>query len=85
MAMPVSAALVPEPARLPAGRRRHLDETGSAVAEQLLGDWSASVARFTEIMPVNYRLVLEARTAAEEAGLSDEATTAVMMEVAARG
>ena len=65
--------------------RRHLDETGSAVAEQLLGDWSASVARFTEIMPVNYRLVLEARTAAEEAGLSDEATTAVMMEVAARG
>ena len=65
--------------------RKHLDETGSVVAEQLLGDWSASVARFTEIMPVNYRLVLEARTAAEEAGLSDEATTAVMMEVAARG
>jgi hypothetical protein len=28
MAMPVSAALVPEPACLPAGRRRHLDETG---------------------------------------------------------
>ncbi|MBC7592341.1 MAG: glutamate synthase large subunit [Kineosporiaceae bacterium] len=65
--------------------RKHLDETGSAVAERLLSDWSTSVARFTEIMPVNYRLVLEARAAAEEAGLSDEATTAAMMEVAARG
>ena len=65
--------------------RKHLDETGSAVAERLLRDWSASVARFTEIMPVNYRLVLEARAAAEAAGLSDEATTAAMMEVAARG
>ena len=65
--------------------RRHLDETGSAVAEQLLGDWSASVARFTEIMPVNYRKVLEARAASEAAGLSDDQTTAAMMEVAARG
>ena len=65
--------------------RKHLDETGSAVAERLLRDWSASVARFTEIMPVNYRLVLEERAAAEAAGLSDEATTAAMMEVGARG
>ena len=65
--------------------QKHFEETGSAVAEQLLGDWSASIGRFTEIMPVNYRKVLEARAAAEEAGLSDEATTAAMMEVAARG
>jgi len=65
--------------------QKHFEETGSAVAEQLLSDWSASVVRFTEIVPVNYRKVLEARTAAEDAGLSDEATTAAMMEVAARG
>ena len=53
--------------------------------EQLLADWDASLARFVEIMPVNYRLVLEARAAAEAEGLSDEETTARMMEVAARG
>src|SRR5690606_13340095 len=29
--------------------RRHLEETGSAVAEQLLRDWPASLARITEI------------------------------------
>ena len=65
--------------------QKHFEETGSAVAEQLLKDWTASVARFTEIMPVNYRKVLEARAASEDAGLSDEETTAAMMEVAARG
>jgi glutamate synthase (NADPH/NADH) large chain len=65
--------------------RKHLEETGSAVAEQLLGHWEQSLTRFTEIMPVNYRLVLEARAAAEAEGLSEEDTTARMMEVAARG
>jgi glutamate synthase (NADPH/NADH) large chain len=65
--------------------RKHHEETGSAVAEQLLGHWEQSLARFTEIMPVNYRLVLEARDAAEAEGLSEEDTTARMMEVAARG
>ncbi len=62
-----------------------MEETGSVVAEQLLGNWEQSLARFTEIMPVNYRLVLEARDAAESEGLSEEDTTARMMEVAARG
>ncbi|MFS0884638.1 glutamate synthase large subunit [Aeromicrobium sp. 179-A 4D2 NHS] len=65
--------------------RRHLEETGSAVAEALLEDWSASLTRFSEIMPVNYRLVLEAKAAAESEGLSEDDTTARMMEVAARG
>ena len=64
---------------------KHLDETGSVVAEQLLGSWEQSLERFTEIMPVNYRLVLEARAEAESEGLSDEDTTTRMMEVAARG
>jgi len=65
--------------------QKHFEETGSAVAEQLLRDWAESVIRFTQIMPVNYRKVLEARAAAEVAGLSDEETTAAMMEVVARG
>ena len=65
--------------------QKHLEETGSAVAEQLLGDWEATLSRFTQIMPVNYRLVLEARAAAEAEGLSDDDITARMMEVAARG
>jgi glutamate synthase (NADPH/NADH) large chain len=64
---------------------KHHEETGSVVAEQLLGSWEQSLARFTEIMPVNYRLVLEARDAAESEGLSEEDTTERMMEVAARG
>ena len=72
-------------AELEAIVRRHFEETGSAVAEQLLRDWSASLARITEIMPVNYRRVLEAKASAESEGLSEDETTARMMEVAARG
>jgi glutamate synthase (NADPH/NADH) large chain len=65
--------------------RKHQQETGSAVAEQLLGHWEQSLERFTEIMPVNYRKVLEAQEQAESEGLSDEDTTARMMEVATSG
>ncbi|MET0468351.1 MAG: glutamate synthase-related protein, partial [Aeromicrobium sp.] len=72
-------------AELEAIVRRHFEETGSVVAEQLLRDWPASLARITEIMPVNYRRVLEAKASAESEGLSEDETTARMMEVAARG
>ncbi|OUZ07948.1 glutamate synthase large subunit [Aeromicrobium sp. PE09-221] len=65
--------------------QRHAEETGSTVAEGLLKDWDTALGRFREIMPVNYRKVLEARDAAEAEGLTDEETTARMMEVAARG
>ena len=65
--------------------QKHFEETGSAVAEQLLGAWEQSVTRFTEIMPTNYRLILEAQRQAAAEGLSEEETTARMMEVAARG
>jgi len=64
---------------------KHRDETGSAVAEALLADWENSLSRFTEIVPSDYRKVLEARAAAEAEGLSDDDITARMMEVAARG
>jgi glutamate synthase (NADPH/NADH) large chain len=65
--------------------QKHYEETDSAVAEKLVDSWEQAVARFTEIMPTNYRLVLEAQQQAAADGLSDEETTARMMEVAARG
>ncbi|TXL63319.1 glutamate synthase large subunit [Aeromicrobium terrae] len=65
--------------------QKHHQETGSTVAEQLLGDWERALGRFTEIMPVNYRKILEAQAEAEAEGLSEDDTTARMMEVAARG
>ncbi|HYJ67131.1 MAG TPA: glutamate synthase large subunit [Nocardioidaceae bacterium] len=62
--------------------QRHADETGSTVARALLDDWPAALERFTEVMPVNYRKVMEAKAAAEEAGLDETATTRAMMEAA---
>ncbi|HEX6198260.1 MAG TPA: glutamate synthase large subunit [Jiangellaceae bacterium] len=47
---------------------RYRDETGSPVAAQLLDDWTASVERFSTIMPRDYRRVLEAKAAAERDG-----------------
>ncbi len=64
---------------------KHGQETGSAVAEGLLADWPAALERFVEIMPINYRKVLEAQAEALAAGLSEDETTARMMEVAANG
>ena len=64
---------------------RHAQETGSTVAAELLADWPGALVRFTEVMPINYRLVLEAQAAAEAEGLDEAQTTARMMEVAARG
>jgi len=60
--------------------QRHLEETGSPVAGALLDDWEASFARFTEVMPRAFRRVLDARAAAEAEGLTEEETTARMME-----
>ena len=57
----------------------HLEETGSSVAAALLEDWPAAVERFTEVMPTDFRKVLEAKASAEAAGLNeDEAATAMM-------
>jgi glutamate synthase (NADPH/NADH) large chain len=61
--------------------RRHLEETGSTVAEALLADWPAALARFTEVMPSDYKRVLEARAEAVEEGLDDDEAAARIMEV----
>jgi glutamate synthase (NADPH) large chain len=61
--------------------RRHHEETGSTVAEELLADWPSAVRRFTEVMPSDYKRVLEARAEAVEEGLTDDEAAAKMMEV----
>jgi glutamate synthase (NADPH/NADH) large chain len=61
--------------------RRHQEETGSTVAEALLADWEAAVTRFTEVMPRDYRRVLEARADALRDGLDDDETDKRIMEV----
>ncbi|MEP6814479.1 MAG: glutamate synthase-related protein, partial [Marmoricola sp.] len=59
--------------------RKHGDETGSAVAAALLADWPAALSRFTEVMPTDYRTVLEAKAKAEADGLDEQATATAMM------
>ncbi|MFC6285645.1 glutamate synthase large subunit [Nocardioides sp. GCM10027113] len=59
----------------------HHEETGSTVAEELLADWDASLARFTEVMPSDFKRVLDARAEAIEDGLNDEEAAARIMEV----
>ena len=48
--------------------QRHVDETGSTLAEKLLADWTATAARFSKIMPRDYKRVLAAKAAAERDG-----------------
>ncbi|HET8559222.1 MAG TPA: glutamate synthase large subunit [Marmoricola sp.] len=60
---------------------RHLQETGSRIAEELLADWESALARFTEVMPSDYKRVLEAREEALEEGLDEDQAAARIMEV----
>ena len=63
--------------------RRHVDMTGSAVAQRLLDEGSqAWRGRFTKLLPRDYARVLAARADAEAAGLSTEDTVTKMMEAA---
>ncbi len=60
--------------------REHAEETGSPVAAELLADWETSLTRFTEVMPRDYRIVLEAKAKAEADGLDEHETAHAMME-----
>ena len=51
------------------------------MAEELLADWPATVARLTEVMPRDYRRVLEARADALRDGLDDDEADRRIMEV----
>ena len=56
---------------------RHQNETGSEVASRILSDWQYTVRQFVKVMPKDYKRVLAAIKAAEEAGADiDEAIMA---------
>ncbi len=61
--------------------QRHAEETGSPIAKAVALEWASARRRFTEVMPRDYRRVLEARAAAERDGLSEDETTTAMMGV----
>ena len=63
---------------------KHREETGSAVALRLLSDWDAALARFTKVMPRDYKRVIEARAKALAEGVDSAAVDEMIME-AARG
>ena len=57
--------------------RKHWTETGSNVANRLIGRWHESLRHFVKVMPKDYKRVLEAAAIAEERGESvDEAIMA---------
>jgi len=60
--------------------RRHLEETGSSVAAELLDDWPTALNRFTEVMPSDFKRVLEAKAEALEEGLTEDEAATRMME-----
>ena len=60
---------------------RHQAETGSDVAGRILSDWQYAVPQFVKVMPRDYKRVLGAIKAAEEAG--EDIDEAIM--AAARG
>jgi glutamate synthase (NADPH/NADH) large chain len=64
----VELSEVTDDAALHAVVRRHHDLTGSTVAAALLADWRAARRRFTEIVPRDYRRVLEATRRAQARG-----------------
>ncbi len=60
---------------------RHAEETGSTVAAALLTDWPAALARFSLVMPRDFKRVLDARAAALDEGLDEDQAAARIMEV----
>lgn len=64
--------------------RRHVEETGSALARRILDDWGTSKALFVKVMPRDYKRVLEVMEAARAEGLDEQQTLDKVME-AARG
>ncbi|HLT63593.1 MAG TPA: glutamate synthase subunit alpha, partial [Pseudohongiella sp.] len=46
---------------------KHLQYTGSTVAEQILNNWSESLKQFVKVMPTDYKRVLQQLAAQEQA------------------
>ena len=47
--------------------QKHLDATGSAVAQRILDNWADYLAKFVKVMPVDYRRALEEMQAQQDA------------------
>jgi glutamate synthase (NADPH/NADH) large chain len=77
---PVTASSLEHQDELHQMVKRHFEETASEVAEELLADWPTSLARFTEVMPRDFRIVLEAKAKAEADGLDEDGVANAMME-----
>ncbi|PUA79117.1 glutamate synthase large subunit [Nocardioides currus] len=60
---------------------QHGEETGSSIAAELLADWDTALGRFTEVMPRDYKRVLDARAEALDEGLTEDEANARIMEV----
>ncbi|HZJ04188.1 MAG TPA: glutamate synthase large subunit [Nocardioidaceae bacterium] len=60
--------------------RRHFEETDSPVAQALLEDWTAALERFTQVMPRDYKRVLEVQAKALDEGLDEDQAAKAMME-----
>ena len=50
---------------------RHLEYTGSTVAERVLDNWDHSLSQFVKVMPVDYKRVLQEKKRHGAAGLTD--------------
>ena len=48
--------------------------------EELLADWPAALERFTEVIPRDFRIVMEAKAKAEADGLDENEIANAMME-----
>ena len=59
---------------------RHAEETGSEVAARLLAEGDAALARFSKVMPKDYKRVLAAAAAAEAEGLTGDDVVKRVME-----
>ena len=66
----------------PKGFLKHGREVASRreVAERVQ-DWDTALGRFTEVMPRDYKRVLDARAEALEDGLNEDEAAARIMEV----
>jgi glutamate synthase domain-containing protein 3 len=51
----------------------HVRYTGSAVADKILKDWTASIAKFVRVMPKDYKRALAAYKRVVAQGLSGDA------------
>jgi glutamate synthase domain-containing protein 2/glutamate synthase domain-containing protein 3 len=50
--------------------RRHVEFTGSALAKRLLEDWSGNLKHFVKVLPLEYKRILEKKSAGKEQSVS---------------